>query len=131
MHLLAATLIACGGAEHSDVAAINGIADRQGVIDLTIGGVDAPDAKVFGRISGLALGPSGRIFVADHQANEIRVFSSHGTHLFTFGRRGAGPGETDGPCCLAFGPDGQLWLRDSGNARYASFEILFRFRARR
>lgn len=91
--------------------------------DLTIGSVDGEDAYVFGRVSGLAMDDAGRIYVADLHAHEVRVFDDEGEHRFTIGRRGGGPGELSSPCCLAFGPDGFLWVRDNGNARYVAFEV--------
>lgn len=122
--LLAAAVIACGtGGERADVPLRDEVPHARGVVELSIGDVDGPEAEVFGRIGGLAADPAGRIFVAAHQASEIRVFSPEGAHLFTFGRRGAGPAEVDGPCCLAFGPNGNLWVRDNGNARYNGFEV--------
>src|SRR5690606_34586675 len=69
-------------------------------------------AYEFGRIAGMALLPDGRVAVADGMANEVRVFDENGTHQFTFGRRGAGPGEFDGLCCLAIDRSGRLWVRD-------------------
>lgn len=52
---------------------------------------EAPDE--FGRVSAVALGPDGTVFVADIANSEIRVFGPDGSHLRTFGRDGEGPGE--------------------------------------
>jgi hypothetical protein len=93
-----------------------------GEVDLVIGQVEGPDELVFGRIGGLAQA-GGRIYVAAFQANEIRVYDESGAFLSRFGRKGGGPGEFDGPCCLALAPDGQLWVRDNGNARYNSYSM--------
>lgn len=78
---------------------------------------------MFGRIGGVLEDSTDRIFVADYQAGEVRVFAPEGGHLFTFGGKGAGPGELSGPCCLAWAPDGSLWIRDGENRRYSSFQI--------
>jgi hypothetical protein len=91
--------------------------------DLAIGSMEGEEAYVFGRVSGLARDDAGRIYVADLHAHEVRVFGEDGEHRFTLGRRGGGPGELSSPCCLAFGPDGLLWVRDNGNARYVAFEV--------
>lgn len=82
---------------------------------------DGPEA--FGRVAGLTQDAAGRIYVADHQAGEIRVFSPDGQHLFSFGGTGAGPGELASPCCIAWAPDGSLWVRDGGNHRYSAFQV--------
>ena len=52
---------------------------------------ETPDE--FGRVSAVALGPDGTVFVADIVNSEIRVFGLDGSHLRTFGRGGEGPGE--------------------------------------
>ena len=52
---------------------------------------ETPDE--FGRVSAVALGPGGTVFVADAANSEIRVFGFDGVHLRTFGRGGEGPGE--------------------------------------
>jgi len=91
-------------------------------VDLSIV-AEGPDEYVFGRIVGVVTDSLGRVYAADMQASEVRVFDSAGEFLFTIGRRGAGPGEFNGPCCLAFGPRGRLWVRDTGNARYDVFVV--------
>jgi hypothetical protein len=118
----AVALAACGGAPPRDEAG-ESPAQEEWQVDLLIGDVEGPDEYVFGRIGGLAADAQGRLFVADHQASEIRVFDADGRFLFAFARRGAGPGEVEGPCCLAFSPDGRLWVRDKGNARYNAYLV--------
>lgn len=63
----------------------------KGAIDLTIGGESAAEGADFGRISGLATDATGRVFVADAQDNQIRVFSATGVLLGKIGRVGSGP----------------------------------------
>ena len=62
-------------------------------IGLELGSFDGPGADVFGHISSVAVGLDGKIFVLDDLAQEIRVFDANGSHLYSFGRRGEGPGE--------------------------------------
>jgi hypothetical protein len=113
-------MAACNGAPESVALDTDSLA---GVVDLQIGVLDGPAPYVFGRISGIVEDHLGRIFVSDHTANEIRVFSSEGDFQFSIGRAGSGPGELRGPCCLAFAPDGTLWIRDGGNRRYVGYSV--------
>ncbi len=62
------------------------------------------------------------MYVLDAEARTIHVFSSAGQHLRSFGRRGEGPGELRNPIGMDWGPDGTLWVIDSGNSRYTVFD---------
>lgn len=95
----------------------------RGTIDLTIGGEDANPPYSFGNVSGLALGTDGRIYVADSQDEQIRVYSDAGKFLFAIGRKGSGPGDFAGLAVIGFAPDGSLWAREEANFRYQSFTI--------
>ncbi len=100
------------------------IPTQHGEADLFLGSMDGPAEYLFGQVSGIAEDATGRIFVSDGFQNEVRVFDQHGEFLFTIGREGRGPGEFRRPCCIAFGPDGRLWVRDNGNRRYVAFEVV-------
>ena len=52
---------------------------------------DGPEA--FADVSSLAADRSGRLYVVDSGANEIRVFDSGNGYVARFGRQGSGPGE--------------------------------------
>jgi len=95
----------------------------RGTVDLAIGELHGPEPFAFGRVSGLAQDPSGRIYVSDSQADEVRVFGPDGSSLFVFGGSGRGPGRLKNPCCLAFRSASQLWVREVGNGRYSAFSI--------
>lgn len=122
--VLLAALAGCRGEAPADrPAGQRDVTERPATVTLTIGGVEGAGADVFGRVGGVAVDAEGRIYVADAQAAEIRVFDQAGELLHRFGREGQGPGELSGPCCLAFGPEGLLWVRDGGNARYTAFRV--------
>lgn len=95
----------------------------KGTIDLTIGGESAVEGADFGRISGLAVDAAGRVFVADMQDNQIRVFSPKGTLAAKVGRMGSGPLEFKRLATIGFGPDALLWVRDEGNARMQLIDV--------
>jgi len=93
----------------------------EGAIDLEFGEIDGDDAYLFTHIGSVLEDPGGRIIVADIQSHEVRVFDSGGGFLFSFGGEGEGPGDLVNPCCLAFGPDGLLWVR--ADVRYSAFRL--------
>lgn len=115
--LLAAT--ACGDVESP--AALPEVPTFEGSVDLEIGEVDGDDPYLFTRIGSVVEDPRGRLVVADRGTNEIRVFKPDSRFAFRFGGHGEGPGELNDPCCVEFGPDGALWVRES--TRYSVFRL--------
>lgn len=95
--------------------------------DLRIGVDAGPTELQFGNILGLDADPSGRIYVLDGQAREVRVFGSDGSLVTTFGRGGGGPGEFSQmlgqqmPPLLFVMEEGSVVIPDMGNARIAHF----------
>jgi hypothetical protein len=89
--------------------------------DVVIGEADGDDAHVFGAISGLEVDESGRIYVLDRQANELRIFAPDGTHIRSVGRSGEGPGEFANANGLVWlTPDTLLVVDQRGN-RYSVY----------
>lgn len=118
---LLCTIVGCPAGAGRDVTPE---AVRQGEVELSIGAEDGADALIFSRIGGLVVDPSGRVFAADLESNEIRVFQADGSFAFRIGRGGQGPGDLSGPCCLALRDEGTtLWVRDGGNGRYQRFAV--------
>lgn len=95
----------------------------RGQVTLAIGDAFGAEEYGFGKVSSVVGTGGARIVVADVQSSEIRVFGPDGVYQFTAARAGAGPSEVLNPCCLAFSPDGLLWIRDTGNARYVVLEV--------
>lgn len=111
--LLILFVLACAAApgEHfEDPPAWADAPQIEAAVDFAIGS-DEPGPYLFSQIYGLALDTAGRIYLAEAQANEVRVFGPTGVHLYSIGRTGSGPGELKRPCCLAFDPDGRLWVQ--------------------
>ena len=92
-------------------------------VELEIGSAESEGADAFGKVSSIVADNAGRILVADAQNNEVRVFTSTGDFAFKFGGSGAGPGELSAPCCMAWAPTGDLWIRDTGNGRFSVFNV--------
>jgi hypothetical protein len=86
---------------------------------MRIGARDTPGPDLFGHIAAIAVDDDDRIYVLDSTAHEVRVFDRSGTHVRSFGGKGAGPGEFDQPIGMAWGPDHMLWIVDVGNARFS------------
>ena len=119
--LLLALAMAVGCTEGGPEPSPGDVPTFQGAIDLELGEIDGEDPYLFTRIESIVEDTRGRLIVADLQSHEVRVFGSEGDFLFRFGGQGEGPGELTQPCCLAFGPDGTLWVRES--TRYSAFRL--------
>jgi len=74
------------------------------------------------RPTGVARDPkTGRVFVADARAHDIKVFDDDGRLLQTWGRRGEEPGELNFPTHVTF-VNGTLMVADTMNARVQGFD---------
>jgi outer membrane protein assembly factor BamB len=59
---------------------------------------------------------SANIFILDARDNEVKVFSKDGRHRFSFGSKGQGPGEFNGPCDMDILGD-KIYIADGSNRR--------------
>lgn len=85
--------------------------------DLRLGQSDGVDPGGFGKVVAVATDASGKIYVADGLAHEVRIFDADGRQRGVFGGKGSGPGEFRFISGLAAHPDGTLWVMDPGNRR--------------
>lgn len=84
----------------------------EGAVDLRIGQMEGEAPYLFGRLTDVALDTAGRIYVADMQTHDVRIFDASGSYMATAGREGQGPGEfwfPDRPCEITIGPENRLW----------------------
>jgi DNA-binding beta-propeller fold protein YncE len=86
---------------------------------------NAPDT--FAQPSAVVVAPDGDIFVADGHIGDdsnqrVVKFSKDGKFIKTWGKRGAGPGEFDGPHCIAMDSRGRLFVCDRSNNRIQIFD---------
>jgi tripartite motif-containing protein 71 len=90
-----------------------------------------------GWLGALAIGPDGNLYVTDH-SQRVTVISPAGTVLRRWGKPGSGPGEfrfiafePSDPTAtmgkIAVGPDGKVYVSDSGNGRVQVFTQHGRF----
>jgi DNA-binding beta-propeller fold protein YncE len=98
---------------------------------LAVVSVFFPDGRFLGSIGeshlilpfGLAVDKvNHRLYVADHQRDEIQVYSLEGKFLKAIASRGTAPGELIGPTDIALHGE-LLYVLDSGNARFQSFNL--------
>lgn len=102
----------------------------EGRVLLTLGKAgtagEGPDS--FGAPSDVIVAPNGDIFVADGHNGcncpnaRIVKFTKDGKFIKTFGKKGSGPGELDGPHSLAFDSRGRLFVGDRSNNRVEIFD---------
>jgi hypothetical protein len=115
---------ACGGDDSRDTA---GGAWRSGgewrlVKEAQIGAANAEGPASFANIVGVQVDGLDRVWVADGQHQEVRVFDARGRHVRTIGRKGGGPEEFGQIAGMGWGPDGNLWVVDGGNSRFAVWD---------
>jgi sugar lactone lactonase YvrE len=99
-----------------------------GKVLMTLGkpGVTGDGPDEFNQPSDVFVAPNGDIFVADgHGGNtnaRIVKFSKDGRFIKTWGKKGSGPSEFDGPHSLAMDSAGRLFVADRGNSRIQIFD---------
>lgn len=74
----------------------------------------------FSRITDLAVGPNGSLYVAQSHEATVVVLESDGTLVRRIGRRGQGPGEFLAPAGLGWLGD-TLWVVDAASRRVSYF----------
>ncbi len=77
---------------------------------LQLGVADSMGAELFGEIAAVQVDPSGRVFILDSQAQEVRVFQPDGTYSHTIGGLGDGPSELRGVSNLSVSQNGDVWV---------------------
>ncbi len=86
--------------------------------ELRIGSIEGEPEYQFGQVGFIAVDSRDRIYVADAQAQNIRVFASSGEYEQTIGRPGAGPGELGpGLTFLVVASGDTLFVPDLTNRR--------------
>jgi DNA-binding beta-propeller fold protein YncE len=86
---------------------------------------DGPDT--FNQPSAVVVAPNGDIFVADGHASEnsnerIVKFTKDGKFIKTWGKKGSGPGEFDGPHAIAMDSQRRVFVADRTNNRIQIFD---------
>jgi hypothetical protein len=82
----------------------------QGRVAVEIGDPDGDRNVRFLDLTSLAMGPDGRLYVADARWSEVRAFDPDGGYAFTVDPRGTGPRVFDEPRGIFFDDEGRLWV---------------------
>lgn len=80
----------------------------------------SPDHPM-GEITGLAIGPRGRLAVADRQSARAFVFDGRGALEAVLGGAGDGRGQFRGPNDVGFDAAGRLYVADAGRPRVTRY----------
>jgi len=67
---------------------------------------------------GIALSPTGELFVGDYGSHRIQVLDKNGSFKRKFGSQGSAPGQLYRPLDLVFLPDGKLVVADNSYLHY-------------
>jgi len=123
--LPALVLLAClfiGSLPATSIAAQASPDNISAKLDFEIGRAPENDDFFLNHVAGIAVDPSGRIFVLDNGENEVKVFDRRGRFLNSFGREGTGPGEFTRPIALRLTND-SLVVTDGLQRRISIFAL--------
>lgn len=100
-----------------DLATRSGCTDPDGPGPLNVG-----DGQ-FNSPEGVAVDPTGNVYVTDTGNHRIQKFRSDGTFIFALGSRGNGDGQFESPSGVALDGAGNLYVADTGNDRVQSIGL--------
>ena len=92
-----------------------------GGFDLEWGG-EGGDLGQFRNPTGIAISPSGLVYVADTGNHRIQIFNVAGRYLGSFGAKGSSEGQFKAPGGVALDSSGLLYVTDTGNRRVQVFD---------
>ena len=92
------------------------------VEDLRIGEAMSEGPDLFGAVFSFDVDQWGRIFVLDHQAQEVRIFDSEGNFVRTVGRKGEGPGEFTQAGSVDLARNGEIWVMGMSRGHVSIFD---------
>ncbi len=80
------------------------------------------DSTIFNSPYGVAVDPSGNVYVCDTGNHRIQKFDSRGNFIMTWGSYGSGNGQFEYPSGVALDANGNIYVADSGNNRVQIFD---------
>ncbi|MDZ4179265.1 MAG: SBBP repeat-containing protein [Coriobacteriia bacterium] len=78
-------------------------------------------AGQFAQPSGVAVDPTGNVYVADAHNHRIQKFSAVGVHMLSWGTLGSGAGQFTYPRGVAVDSAGNVYVADTNNHRIQKF----------
>lgn len=69
----------------------------------------------------VAVGPDGKVYVADTGNQRVQIFDSNGNYVDTLGSSGSGPGQFTDPYGVAVDSNGNIYVADEENQRVQIF----------
>jgi len=88
-----------------------------------VGGFEAEENARFGSVLAVDVDDAGRVYAADQQAREVRVFEADGSFVGVVGSPGEGPGEI-GPMLMGvYERDGEVWTIDPMGQGIQRFDV--------
>ena len=109
---------------NSDVYVADSRNDRVAVFDQFGNFLRSLGEKVLNNPAGVTVGRDGAVYVANTGDNSLVVLGPEGDLIAEYGKSEQGMMGISEPTDLAFGPQGKLFLVDSGNHRIVVFEVL-------
>ncbi len=114
----------CQGADDRGSAQAGRVLSLHAHEDWAVGGLGELGGVVFeAEPASAAIGPGGRVVVADRLGAKVLLIGGGGQLLGSWGRRGAGPGEFQAPVQVGFTPDSLFWVADSGLERISWLDL--------
>lgn len=85
---------------------------------------DNSSREHFNGVSDVVMAENGNLFVSDGEGGNTRVvkLSKDGKFIKSWGTKGTGPGELNGPRCVTLDSKGRVYVCDRGNKRIQVFD---------
>ena len=97
------------------------VAGAQSFVYMTQWGTEGSGPGEFSPPAGVAVAPTGEVYVTDLNNHRVQVFSGDGTHLYEWGTYGSGDGQFMHPRGVALDGGGNVYVTDSVNHRIQVF----------